>query len=121
MVLELTRLVQAVMIIAFASYGAGCFLSAQMIAEYERFGSRRLRLWTGGLQIAGSVGLLVGYCSRPLLVLAAGGFVVMMSAALLVRWRLRDTLRESLPAVGFLVLSIFLVVSVLRLGGWRGG
>lgn len=103
-------LVQCLTIAAFASYGATALLSERMVAEFERYGFARLRVPTAMLQIAGSLGLLAGFFYRPLLLLSAGGFAVMMLFAVLVRIKIRDPVHEIVPAFVLLCLDILLVV-----------
>jgi len=120
--LRFTQFAQALSIISFAWYGLGCFFSAPMIADFARYGPSRLRVLTGGLQVAGSLGLLLGYVYQPLRLLAAGGLAAMMFAAILVRLKIRDPLRASIPAFLYLCLNLFLVVSapwfIGQVGAW---
>lgn len=103
-------LVQGVSIVAFAWYGTTALLSRDMVAEFERYGLARLRVLTAALQIAGSMGLLVGYVYRPLLLLSAAGFAVMMSFAVLVRLKIRDPILAIVPACVLLCLNLVLFV-----------
>ena len=106
----LTAVAQGLSIVAFAWYGTSALRSAVMAAEFERYGLARLRVLTATLQIAGSVGLLVGYFFRPLLLLSAGGFAVMMMLAVLLRMRIRDPVFMMIPAFVLMCLNLFLVV-----------
>lgn len=82
-----------------------------MVAEFERYGLGRLRVFTATLQIVGSLGLLAGYYSRPLLLLSAGGFTAMTLLALLVRVRIRDPLVAVIPAFVLMCLNLFLTMT----------
>lgn len=106
-------LAQGLSIVAFAWYGTSALLSGGMVAEFERYGLARLRVLTATLQIAGSLGLLVGHFYRPLLLLSAGGFTAMMLLALFVRMRIRDPIHAMVPAFILLCLNLFLVVFAL--------
>ena len=108
-----SALAQALSILAFGCYGALTLLSGDMVAEFERYGLGRLRVFTATLQIVGSLGLLAGYYSRPLLLLSAGGFTAMMLLALLVRVRIRDPLVVMIPAFELMCLNLFLVVRAI--------
>jgi hypothetical protein len=108
-----TALAQALSIVAFGSYGALTVLSGDMAAEFERYGLGRLRVFIATLQIVGSLGLLAGYYSRPLLLLSAGGFTVMMLLALLVRVKIRDPLVAMIPAFVLMCLNLYLVVRAI--------
>lgn len=101
---------QGLAMVSFGWYGAGCFLSQRVIADHARYGSPHLRVLTGLLQLAGSLGLLAGYFSRVLLLLSAGGLAALMLAALLFRIRLRDPVAAMLPALGFLGLNLFIFI-----------
>ena len=104
---------QAISIASFAWYGTSCFVSAGMVAEFERYRLARFRTLTGVLQVAGSLGLLVGYFSRPLLLLSAGGLATMMLLGVLVRLRIRDPLSAAIPAAVFFSLNLFIVAAAL--------
>ncbi len=101
-------------IISFAWYGLGCFFSPKMVDEFERYRIGRLRILTGTLQTAGSLGLLLGHFYRPLLLLSAAGLAVMMLFAVITRFRIRDPLFAAIPAFSLLVLNTFIFVAALR-------
>ena len=101
---------QSLVIVAFAWYGTAALMSRRMVAEFERYGLARLRVLTATLQIAGSMGLLAGYLYRPLLLLSAGGFVLMMALAVLVRIKIRDPIHAVAPALVLLCLNLLLVL-----------
>lgn len=100
---------QSLVIVAFAWYGASALLSERMVAEFERYGLARLRVLTATLQLAGSVGLLLGFRYRPLMLLSAGGFAAMMALAVLVRIRIRDPIPAIVPALVLLGLDLLLL------------
>lgn len=104
-----TVLAQALSIIAFAWYGTSALLSAGMVAEFERYGLARLRVLTGALQVAGSLGLLVGHFYHPILLLSAGGLAVMMAAGVVVRMRIHDPISAAVPAFALMCVNLFLV------------
>ena len=104
---------QVISILSFAWYGVSCFVSAAMVAEFERYHLARFRSLTGMLQVAGSLGLFAGYFSRPLLLLSAGGLATMMLLGVIVRLRIRDPLSAAIPAFAFLVLNLCIVAAAL--------
>ena len=110
---SIAGIAQAISIASFAWYGMSCFVSAAMVAEFERYHLARFRSLTGMLQVAGSLGLLAGYFSRPLLLLSAGGLAAMMLLGVLVRLRIRDPLFAAIPAFAFFVLNLFIVAAAL--------
>lgn len=108
-----TATAQVLSILAFISYGALTLLSDDMVAEFERFGLGRLRVFTAALQIVGGLVLFGGFFARSVLLLSAGGFTVMMLLALIVRVRIRDSLVDMIPAFVLLCLNLFLVVRTI--------
>ncbi len=106
-------LAQGLSMIAFAWYGTNALLSGSMVAEFERYGLAQLRVLTAALQIAGSLGLLVGYLFRPLLLLSAGGLAAMMLLGLIVRIRIKDPALAMVPAFVLMCLNLYLVVFAL--------
>ena len=78
-----------------------------MVAEFNRYGLARLRLVTGLLQLAGSLGLVAGFYFPSFLLLSSGGLALMMFLGFLVRIRIRDPLLEALPALIFFGLNLY--------------
>jgi hypothetical protein len=111
--LRVLPLVQGLAMVSFGWYGFSCFVSERVIAEHERYGSDRLRILTGSLQLAASLGLLVGYFSRVVLLLSAGGLAALMVAAMVIRIRLQDPVAAMLPAFGFFCLNILIIILAL--------
>lgn len=102
--------------LSFGAYGLACFLDPRMVAEFVRYRAGSLRVTTGALQIAASVGLILGLRYRPLLLLSASGLAAMMLVAVVVRVRIRDPIHAALPAVGYCVLNAFIVWRALQRG-----
>jgi hypothetical protein len=103
---------------SFGGYGVSCLCSRAMVVEFERFRLARYRVLTGTLQVAASVGLLVGLMigarGRALLLVCAGGLAVMMLLALLVRVRINDPVLAAVPAFLFFVLNAYIAVSAMQ-------
>jgi hypothetical protein len=97
----------------FAAYGLSCFFSHKMIAEFDRYRLRNQRVLTGVLQIAASIGLIVGHFNRPILLLSAGGLAAMMFLAVVTRFRIRDPLYAALPAFSLFALNLYIVIAAL--------
>ena len=97
---------------SFAWYGLSCLVSKQMVPEFERYQLGKYRTITGVLQVAASVGLIVGYFYRPLLLVSAMGLATMMFLAVIVRLRIRDPWYMAIPAVVLGFLNGFIVWSV---------
>lgn len=109
----LPGIAQAVSIALFAWYGIGCFVSSKMIVEFERYRIPQFRTLTGALQIAGAVGEITGYLSRPILIFSATCLAVMMFLAVVTRFRIRDPLYAALPAFSLCALNVYIVVAAL--------
>ena len=52
---------------SFLVFGIACLSTAQMKAEFIRYGLEESRVLVGGLQLLGAFGLLLGYYYTPLL------------------------------------------------------
>jgi hypothetical protein len=77
--------------------------------EFERYRVPQLRQLTGGLQIAGSLGIIAGYWFRPLLAWSAGGLMLMMIYAVITRIRIRDPFYAAIPAFSLAVLNAYII------------
>jgi uncharacterized membrane protein YphA (DoxX/SURF4 family) len=109
----LNLLLQAISAVAFFVYGIGCFYSASLISEFERYGLKALRKLIGALEIAGALGLFIGFYLPILRFLSAGGLSMLMFFAIIVRWKIKDPILQWIPAIVlFLInLSIALIPS----------
>ncbi len=101
--------------IAFLYYGIACMTASRMKVEFERYGLARFRNLIGALEFLGALGLLVGYFSHPVLVLAAAGLALTMLMGILTRIRIGDSLVQTRPAIVLLILNAFVLgVAVTR-------
>ncbi len=91
--------------VLFGGYGLNCLLSERMVAEFERYGLARFQRLTGALQVAASLGLLLGQRYRPLLLLSAGGLALMMFLAVATRFRIKDPPVAAIPALVLCLLN----------------
>ncbi len=111
---EITDVVaQSISAILFAGYGFHALLSDSMVAEFQRYGLARFRVLTGALQVAGSLGIVVGQFYHPALILAGAGLTAMMILGVITRVRIRDPLIAALPALSLGVLNGYIFVSAL--------
>ena len=95
--------------VSFVGFGLACQISPYMRQEFIRYGYDRQRALTGYLQIAGGVGVILGYLYAPLLGLAAAtGLCLMMAYGVYVRIYIRDTLLQATPAFLYAVLNLYL-------------
>ncbi|MEI8283677.1 MAG: DoxX family protein [bacterium] len=89
-------------------YGSACFFSPYMKGEFTRWGFGAQRALVGGLQLCAVVGLLAGF-EQPLLGRAASvGLALMMLVAVGVRIRIKDSIMQTIPALLYLVLQVYL-------------
>lgn len=96
--------------LSFLAYGVSCLSSAWMKDEFERYGLARFRMLTGGLEIAGALGVVIGLRAPMIGFLAALGLTFLMIGALGVRLRIRDSLRQTLPSAIYLALTLYLTL-----------
>jgi hypothetical protein len=108
---HIPEIAQVLSILLFAWYGLSCFFSQTMIAEFDRYHLPRQRVLTGVLQLAGSVGLIVGHFNRPILLLAAGGLTLMMFLAVVTRFKIKDPLYKALPAFSLFILNLYIFIA----------
>jgi hypothetical protein len=98
-----------VLAVSFFFYGSRCLFSEAMSREFRRWGVSHLRYLTGILEVLGSLGLVVGLWIPWVGFLAATGLSLLMLCGVAVRIRIKDTLLQTLPAVLFLFLSVFVM------------
>ncbi len=96
-----------VLIISFFVYGARCLFGEAMVHEFKRWGLPHLQYLTGLLEVLGALGLVVGRWFPWLGFFSAAGLALLMLCGIFVRIRVKDTLFQTLPAVLFLVISVF--------------
>lgn len=85
-----------------------------MKREYLRYGVPGFRRWVGGLQIAGSLGLLAGLMLPLIGHLAAGGLALLMFCGICLRRHIKDRLVQTFPAIFYLILNAYLAIPGLR-------
>jgi uncharacterized membrane protein len=100
--------------VSFLFYGLACLFTDHMVVEFERFGLSHMRRFTGALEIAGALGLIVGYAIPPVTLASSGGLALLMLLGAGVRVRVGDSFIETLPALIFLGLNVFIFVGALR-------
>ncbi len=93
----------------FLFYGIGCLYFQGMRRDFERFGLSRLRTLVGTLEVLGAGGLIVGQFWPPLVPLSAGGLALMMSVGVATRFRVLDSLAQTLPALLLMCVNLFIV------------
>ena len=96
--------------LSFVVYGLSCLQSVTMAQEFDRFGLAQFRVLTGVLEVCGGAGILIGLWYTPLLLLASAGLTVLMALGVGVRLRIRDSVLQTLPALGFCVVNGYVAV-----------
>lgn len=99
---------QVISIAAFLFYGLLCLFSQKTEIEFKRYGLPGFRKLTGALEVAGAVGLIVGYFYPPLTFFSALGLVVLMFMGMMVRIKIRDPWIALLPAFTLFLLNLYL-------------
>ena len=95
----------------FLWYGASSLFTDGMREDFERFGLSRYRRMTGGLEVLGALGLLVGLLVRPLAALSAAGLALLMLLGVIARVRVRDPWMASAPAICLMLLNLFVALN----------
>jgi len=106
---------KALSILLFLYYGLSVLVSNAMVTEFERFGLSRVRRLIGSLEVLGAVGLLFGYFAPILVIAASGGLTVLMVLGLITRYRARDRMTESLPALFLTLMNLYILFYALTL------
>ena len=112
-----TDILAALSAAAFLFYGLACLFSAKLVAEFERYRLAQFRVLVGSLEVAGALGLVVGWWFPPLQTAAAAGLFALMLCGLWARWRIRDPWYAMMPAFVLAVMNLFIV---LRSGYFAG-
>ncbi len=84
-----------------------------MRSEFSRYQLPHLRILTGCLQIAASLGLLLGYWFPACALFASLGLCLMMLVALRVRLKIKDPFSGFLQALACLLLNLTVFIGFL--------
>ena len=76
-----------------------------MRREFRRYGLARFRSLTGGLQLAGGLGLLLGFWSDLIGFSASLGLAVLMLMGFAVRRKIGDSWLQTVPAITYCLLA----------------
>lgn len=82
--------------------------------EFKRFKLERLGLLTIILEFMGATGLLVGLIFNPILTISSLGLSLLMISGLIVRIKLKDSLRISWPAGFFMFLNLYIFLESIN-------
>ena len=109
----LYEVAKALSIVLFLYYGTSVLVSDAMAAEFERFGLSRFRRLTGGLEVLGALGLILGYFVSHFDIAASAGLTLLMAAGVIVRFRSGDSLVDALPALVMALLNSFIFIHAI--------
>lgn len=98
---------------SFIIYGISAFTSKRMAKEYKRWGFEKSRSIIGFFQLIGGLGLILGFKYQSILLASSIGIALMMFFAIIVRFKIKDSLIEILPALTYLVLASIIINSSL--------
>jgi hypothetical protein len=101
-------LAETISTVSFLFYGANCLVSKKLVAEFIRYGLSQFRQIVGILQLAGSLGLLIGFYVPLFTLLASCGLAILMLLGVMVRIKIRDPFYAILPAFFYLCLNLFI-------------
>ncbi len=85
-----------------------------MEREFARFGLAPLRTLIGSLEMLAGIGLLVGLKWPPALWVSSGGLALLMLCGVGVRLRVGDSVVQMLPALGLMLVNLYVLVAALR-------
>jgi hypothetical protein len=94
--------------VAFIVYGSLCVFTDSLASEFKRYSLSSFKQLIGWLEILGGFGLLLGLYYSPLLVLTACCLSILMTCAVVVRVRLRDSVLTWIPAIILLLANLYL-------------
>ena len=109
----LYEVAKALSIGLFLYYGAAVLASDAMAAEFERYGLRRFRKLTGGLEVLGALGLVLGYFAPHFDIAASAGLALLMVAGLIVRFRSGDSFLDAVPALVMALINAFIFIHAI--------
>lgn len=95
---------------SFFFFGLLCFFSPRLVVEFERYGLKNFRVFTGLLQVAGALGLFMGLKNRMILLLSSLGLSLLMFFAFVVRIQISDPIHLMLPSLLFAFLNLFIFI-----------
>lgn len=100
--------------LSFLFFGIASFTTAQMKAEFKRYGLAKFRRIVGGLQFVGALGLMLGYFYSPKLQGAAAlGLFILMTLGFIVRLKIKDSFFQAVPSFMYAVLNAVIFLMLL--------
>lgn len=102
-----------VSVVSFLFYGIACLCTEWMVEEFARFRLAKFRVLTGVLEIAGALGLAMGFFYHPLMVAASLGLTLLMASGMWVRVSIGDSILQTAPAIFYFCLNLFLFINAV--------
>ena len=109
--MDINKLCILISSLSFFGYTFYYFSTPHMKKEFKRFGLEKMGLLTIILQLMGATGLLVGLKFNPILSISSLGLAVLMTAGLIVRIKLKDSIWVSLPAFFYMALNTYIFLT----------
>ncbi|MBC7370057.1 MAG: DoxX family protein [Bdellovibrionaceae bacterium] len=94
-------------------YGTSCLTSQRMVIEFNRYKMSSFRVAIGVLQISASFGLVAGFFLPWLTLLSSLGLAIQMFLGVIVRFKIKDSFVEAIPAFIFCILNLFIFYATL--------
>jgi hypothetical protein len=85
-----------------------------MKREFERFNLKKFGLIVILFEGLGAIGLLVGMYFKPILFISSGGLALLMFLGVATRFKVKDSLRVTLPALFFMILNAVIFLLALE-------
>lgn len=99
--------------LSFLAYGILYFTSSNIKNEFKRFGLEKYGALTAILELIGGFGLLIGLLYHSILLVSSGGLAILMFLGLAARLKVKDSVWVSMPALFFMLLNAYILVSGL--------
>ena len=111
--MEIYKIVALFSSFSFLGYVISFFTYPNMKKEFERFGLSKLSLLVIVLQLIGAIGLIIGLQINVLMMISSFGLGLLMLLGLLVRIKLKDSVKLSFPAFFYMVLNFYVFYNTI--------
>ena len=98
---------------SFLFYGISSFTSKYIVQEFLRYGIPQYRKPTGWLQLLGAFGIILGFWINYLQIVSTGGLALLMLFGVITRIWIKDNLSQTLPALLYCLLNIYLCLELI--------
>ena len=94
---------------SFILYGILLLSSKKMKDDFIRFNLESFINFIGVIEIAGGIGMLLGLKYPLLLTISSFGLSLLMALGIFTRIRVDDTFKETLQAIIFLIINLYIL------------